>query len=64
MKEIAALPSGYVGVYRAPDGKRWESYVMEKDLVRIGVFATKREAAKARAEYWKARETPRKTGKR
>ena len=61
-KEIAALPSGHVGVYRAPDGRRWEAYVMEKDLVRLGVYATKREAVEARAEYWRARKaTPRKS---
>ena len=30
-KEIAALPSGRVGVHRS--GRRWEAYVVEKDLV-------------------------------
>ena len=53
-KEIAALPSGHVGVYRAPDGRRWEAYVMEKDLVLLGVYATKREAVEARIEYWRS----------
>jgi hypothetical protein len=52
MKEIAALPSGHVGIYRAPDGRRWESYVMKKDLFLLGVFATKRGAVEARARYW------------
>ena len=55
-KEIAALPSGHVGIYRASDGKRWEAYVMERDLVRLGVYATKRAAVAARAKYWKAKE--------
>jgi hypothetical protein len=53
----AALPSGHVGVYRAGDGKRWEAYVMGKnDLVLLGAYATIREAAAARAKYWKAKE--------
>jgi hypothetical protein len=56
IKEIAALPSGHVGVYRADDGKRWEAYVMERDLVRLGVFASKRAAVAARAQYWKAKD--------
>jgi hypothetical protein len=55
-KEIAALPSGHVGVYRADDGKRWESYVMERDLLLLGVFASKRAAVAARAKYWTAKE--------
>jgi hypothetical protein len=55
-KPAAPLPSGHAGVYRADDGKRWEAYAMEKDLVRLGVFATKRAAVAARAKYWKAKE--------
>jgi hypothetical protein len=55
-KEIAALPSGRVGVYRASDGKRWEAYVMEKDLVLLGVYSTIRAAVAARAKYWKAKQ--------
>lgn len=51
-REIAAVPSGHVGVYRADDGKRWEAYVMHKDLVLLGTFATKRAAVAARAKYW------------
>jgi hypothetical protein len=49
------LPSGHAGVYRAPDGKRWEAYVItERDaLLRLGVYPTIREAAAARAKYWK-----------
>jgi hypothetical protein len=58
-KEIAAVPSGHVGVYRAPDGKRWEAYVMESDLVRLGVYATKRAAVAARARYWRVRDADR-----
>jgi hypothetical protein len=54
LKEIAALPSGYVGVHRA--GKRWEAYVMEKDLILLGVYATKPAAVAARAKYWKTKE--------
>ena len=54
-KPAAPLPSGHAGVYRASDGKRWEAYVMEKDLVLLGAYATKREAADARARYWKAK---------
>jgi hypothetical protein len=53
-KEIAALPSGHVGIYRA--GSRWEAYVMENDLISLGTYATKRAAIAARAKYWKARE--------
>jgi hypothetical protein len=53
-KEIAALPSGYVGVHRA--GKRWEAYVIEKDLILLGVYATKPAAVAARAKYWKNKE--------
>jgi hypothetical protein len=52
-REIAALPSGHVGVYRADDGKRWEAYVMEKDLVLLGVYRTIRAAVAARAQYWR-----------
>jgi hypothetical protein len=59
-REIAALPSGHVGVYRASDGKRWESYVMEKDLVLLGVYPTIRAAVAARAKYWTAKERKRK----
>ena len=55
-REIAALPSGHVGIYRADDGKRWEAYVMERDLVLLGVYPTVRAAAAARAKYWKAKE--------
>jgi hypothetical protein len=55
-KLAAPLPSGHVGVYRANDGKRWEAYVMEKDLVRLGTYATKRAAITARLKYWKAKE--------
>jgi hypothetical protein len=52
----APLPSGHPGVYRAADGKRWEAYVMKKDLVLLGVYATKRAAVIARLKYWKAKE--------
>jgi hypothetical protein len=55
-REIAALPSGHVGVYRADDGKRWEAYVMEDDLLLLGVYATKRAAVAARVQYWNAKE--------
>lgn len=54
-REIAALPSGHVGVHRASDGKGWEAYVMDKDLVLLGVYPTIRAAAAARVEYWKAK---------
>jgi hypothetical protein len=57
-KEIAALPSGHVGIHRAKGGK-WEAYVMEDDLVRLGVYATKQQAVAARAKYWKAKERSR-----
>jgi hypothetical protein len=50
-KEIAALPSGRVGVHR--NGRRWEAYVVEKDLVLLGVYATKHAAVAARTKYWK-----------
>ena len=53
-QEIAALPSGHVGVYRANDGKRWEAYVMKRALVLLGVNPTKRAAIAARANYWKS----------
>jgi hypothetical protein len=56
-KEIAALPSGHVGIYRADDdGKQWEAYVMERELVLLGIYPTKRAAVAARAKYWKAKE--------
>lgn len=55
-KNSAPLPSGYDGVYRANDGKRWEAYVLDKKLKSLGVYATARAAAAARAEYWKAKE--------
>jgi hypothetical protein len=55
-REIAALPSGHVGIHRAPDGRRWEAYVMERDLILLGVYATKHAAVTARAKYWKAKE--------
>jgi hypothetical protein len=55
-REIAALPSGHVGVYRAGDGKRWEAYVMENKLVLLGTYASKQAAAAARAKYWKGKE--------
>lgn len=59
-QEIAALPSGHVGVYRAKDGKRWEAYVMERDLVLLGVYSTIRAAVAARAKYWRlSKRTPR-----
>jgi hypothetical protein len=63
-KEIAALPSGHVGVYRADDGKGWEAYVADvvkgkPDLILLGVYATKRAAVAARAKYWKAKERSR-----
>lgn len=51
LEKTAALPSGYVGVHRAPGGK-WEAYVLEKDLVLLGTYATKRAAATARAKYY------------
>jgi hypothetical protein len=51
----APVPSGHAGVYRAADGKRWEAYVMEKDLVLLGVYATIRAAVAARTEYWQGR---------
>jgi len=52
--------SGYVGVYRARGGG-WEACVADivkgkPDLILLGVYATKREAAVARAKYWKAKE--------
>jgi hypothetical protein len=50
-REIAAVPSGRVGVYRA--GRRWEAYAMEKDLVLLGCYATKEAAGAARARYWR-----------
>jgi hypothetical protein len=53
-REIAALPSGHVGIYRADGGKGWEAYVMERDLVLLGVYPTKRAAVAARAKYWKS----------
>jgi len=52
---IAPLPSGHVGVYRASNGKGWEAYVMEKDLVLLGVYPTIRAAVAARAKYWKVK---------
>ena len=55
-REIAALPSGHAGIYRAPDGRRWEAYVLDKDLTLLGVYATKQAAVTARAKYWKAKE--------
>jgi hypothetical protein len=55
-EKTTTVPSGYVGVYRADDGKRWEAYVAERDLVLLGVFATRRAAAVARAKYWQAKE--------
>jgi hypothetical protein len=58
-EEIAALPSGHVGVYRADDGKRWESYVLDSALILLGVFTRKRAAVAARTKYWKAKERPR-----
>jgi hypothetical protein len=57
LEEIAALPSGHVGIHRADDGKQWEAYVMEpRKLVLLGLYATKRAAIAARARYWKAKE--------
>jgi endonuclease YncB( thermonuclease family) len=56
-REIAALPSGHVGVYRTDDGKQWEAYVAEKKTLRLlGIYATKRAAVTARTKYWKAKE--------
>lgn len=55
-REIAAVPSGHVGVHRARGGKGWDAYVMERDLVRLGTFPSKDAAVAARADYWKARE--------
>jgi hypothetical protein len=56
-REIAALPSGHVGIYRADDGKGWEAYVMPgRALVLLGVYASKRAAVAARAKYWKAKD--------
>jgi hypothetical protein len=46
---------GHVGVYRASNGKGWEAYVMEKDLVLLGVYPTIRAAVAARAKYWKVK---------
>jgi len=58
-KEIAALPSGYVGVYRAADGKRWEAYVADRNrLLLLGIYNTKRAAAAARVKYWKTKKPP------
>jgi hypothetical protein len=57
-KPASPLPSGHVGIYRADDGKRWEAYAMEKDLVLLGIYATKRDAVAARQKYWKAKERP------
>jgi hypothetical protein len=56
-KEIAALPSGHVGVHRAAAGKGWEAYVMEEEqgLLLLGVFPTIRAAVAARAKYWQKR---------
>jgi hypothetical protein len=59
LRQDAPLPRGYAGVYRADDGKRWEAYVSNPDvpgkdgLIRIGVFNTPRQAAKARADWAK-----------
>jgi hypothetical protein len=55
MKENATLPSGHTGVFRAKDGRHWEAYVMEEDLVLLGVFKTIRAAVEARAKYWRRR---------
>jgi hypothetical protein len=55
----APLPSGFVGVYRADDGKRWEAYVNDPELVCIGVFNTPKQAANARTKYWEKRATAR-----
>jgi hypothetical protein len=55
-KEIAALPSGRVGIHRA-NGGGWEAYVMgEDDLVLLGVYASVRAAVAARAKYWRAKQ--------
>ncbi len=54
-QEVAALPSGHVGIYRADDGKGWEAYVMTDELTLLGVFRTKRDAVAARANYWRKR---------
>lgn len=56
LEKTATLPSGYIGVHRANDGKGWEAYVLEKDLILLGVYPTRRAAATARAKYWKAKE--------
>jgi hypothetical protein len=60
IEKTTTLPSGYVGVYRARGG-RWEACVADvvkgkPDLISLGVYATRREAAVARAKYWKAKE--------
>jgi hypothetical protein len=55
LEKTATLPSGYVGVHRADDGKGWEAYVLEDDLVLLGVYPTRRAAATARAKYAKER---------
>jgi hypothetical protein len=34
---------------------RWDAYVMERDLVLLGTYTTKRAAVAARAKYWKAK---------
>jgi hypothetical protein len=49
MAKRSPLPSGYAGVYRADDGKRWEAYVADRgELILLGVYPTIRKAVAAR----------------
>jgi hypothetical protein len=59
-ERTTTLPSGYIGVYRAP-GRGWEACVADivkgkPDLISLGVYPTIRAAVAARAKYWKAKE--------
>jgi hypothetical protein len=51
----AVLPSGRAGVYRASDGKRWDAYVLDTDLILLGTYPSIRAADAARDKYWQAK---------
>jgi hypothetical protein len=56
-KEIAAVPSGHVGVHRARRGG-WEALVIWGGaLKRLGIYRTRDAAAAARRQFWKTHDS-------
>lgn len=57
MQKTTTRASDEAGVHRAPDGKRWEAYVLPgKRLIKLGTYDTKAQAIAARRKYWAERE--------